>query len=51
MSKKKKQGPGTAGPYNPKIKEPVFIPVKSPSGDFDWSSTTDLKSGNVNKNV
>jgi len=51
MGTKKKKGPGTAGPYSPKTTEPAVIPVKSPSGDFDWASTTDLKSGNVNKNV
>ena len=48
---KKKQGPGTAGPYGNKKREPAVIPVKSPSGNFDWASTTDLKSGSANKNA
>ena len=37
MSNKKKQGPGTAGPYGNKKKEPAVVPVKSPSGNFDWA--------------
>ena len=37
MGAKKKQGPGTAGPYGKK-KEPVQIPVKNPTtGNFDWA--------------
>lgn len=38
MSNKKKKGPGTAGPYGNKKREPSVIPVKNPAtGNFDWA--------------
>jgi len=43
---KKKQGPGTAGPYGNK-REPAVIPVRDTSGNFKWAGN--LKSKSVNE--